>query len=93
MEWVEKAYFYRPNKLFEISASELNHQILLTDKNLQAMVNESKLFIVSILPHLAHRVLVPNEYHVLKDLPSYEVTHVVDAKAHQDRLEQRGKKC
>lgn len=92
VEWVEKASFDRPNKLFEISASEPNHQVLLTDKNLQAMVKESKSFIVPILPRLDPRVLVPNEHHMLKDLPSYEVTHVVDAKAHQERLEPREKK-
>lgn len=92
VEWVERASSDRPNKLFEISASEPNHQVLLIDKNLQVMVKESKSFIVPILPHLDPRVLVPNEHHVLKDLPSYEVTHVVDAKAHKERLEPREKK-
>lgn len=33
------------------------------------------------------------EHHILKDLPFYEVARMVDAKAHQDRLVQREKKC
>ncbi|KAL6331725.1 hypothetical protein AAG906_016721 [Vitis piasezkii] len=41
VEWVEKASFDRLNKIFEISSVEQNHQVLLTDKNLQAVVKES----------------------------------------------------
>lgn len=35
---------------------------------------------------------MPGEHHVLKDLPFYEVARAVDAKACQDRLDQREKK-
>lgn len=56
------------------------------------MVRESKSFILPILPCLAPKVLVPNEHHVLNDLPLYEVVCVADAKARQDWLEQRKKK-
>lgn len=73
VEWVEKASFERLNKLFEISVNECNHQILLTDKNLLAMVRESKLFNLPVLLRLAPKVLVPDEYHMLKDLHLYEV--------------------
>lgn len=42
MEWVEKASFDRLNKLFEISTNERNHQVLLMDGNLLAVVREFK---------------------------------------------------
>lgn len=92
MEWVEKASFAQLNKLFEISASERDHQVLLSDKNLQVLVKEAKPFILSILPRLAHRFLVSNEHYALKDLPFYEVAHLADSKTRQARLKQRKKK-
>lgn len=39
MEWVKKVSFARLNKLFEISTSERDHQVLILDNNLQALVN------------------------------------------------------
>lgn len=88
MEWVEKAYFDLLNKIFEISTTERNHQVLLRNRNLPAVVRESKTFLLPILPSLAPQSLVPNENHVLKDLSCYEVTCAADSKAHQDRLDQ-----
>ncbi|RVW26190.1 hypothetical protein CK203_107506 [Vitis vinifera] len=41
VKFVEKASFDRLNKIFEISSIEQNHQVLLTDKNLEAVVKES----------------------------------------------------
>lgn len=64
----------------------------MTDKNLQAVVKKAKPFIRPILPHLAPKSLVPDEHHVLKDLPFYEVARATDSKARQDRLEQMEKK-
>lgn len=69
MECVKKASFDQLNKLFEISATERNHQVLLMDKNLQAVVREFKSFILPIVPYLAPRFLVSGKHHVLKDLP------------------------
>lgn len=82
MEWVEKASFDQLNKLFETSANERNHQVLLTDRNLLVVVRESKSFILPILPRMAPKVLVPYEHHVLKNLPLYEVVLAADAKTH-----------
>lgn len=92
MEWVEKASFDRLNKLFEISAIERNQQVLLMDKNLLLVVMESKPFILHILPRLAPRSLVLGEYHVLKDLPYYEVVRAIDSKERHNCLEQKEKK-
>ena len=89
---MEKASFDRLNKLFEIFIAGSNHKVLLTDRNLLAMVKKSKSFIIPILPCLAPQALVPDEHHVLKDLSCYEVGHAVDSKACQDLLEQRKKK-
>lgn len=72
VEWVEKASFDRLNKLFVISVGERNHETLLADQNLQTLVKDSHLYIVPTLPHFAPRVLVPDEHHVLKNLPFYE---------------------
>lgn len=84
MEWVEKASFNGLNKLFEISTNERNHQILLTDRNFLVMVRELKSFILPILPSLTPKVLVSGGYHVLKDLPLYEIARATDVKARQD---------
>lgn len=92
MEWVEKVSFARLNKLFEISTSERDHQVLLSDNNLQALVKESKSFILPILPCLAPQSLVLNKHYLLKDPPFYKVARVADSKAHQACLEQREKK-
>ncbi|RVX23748.1 hypothetical protein CK203_000026 [Vitis vinifera] len=62
------------------------------DRNLLTVVRESWLYILPILPSFVPKVLVPGEHDLLKDLPFYEVAHVVDPKARQDRLDQREKK-
>lgn len=92
MEWVKKVSFARLNKLFEISTSERDHQVLILDNNPQALVKESKSFILPILPCLAPRFLVLGKHYLMKDLPFYEVARVADSKAHQACLEQREKK-
>lgn len=91
VEWVEKASFDRLNKLFVISSSERHHQTFLTGKNLLAVVRESQLYIIPILPCLAPKVLVSGEHHVLNDLLSYKKARAAYSKAHQDRLDQREK--
>ena len=93
VEWVEKTSFDGLNKLFVISTSERNHETLLTYQNLQAMVRDSQQYVISTLPRFALRVLVPDEHHVLKDLHFYEEARVADAKARQDQLDQKEKKC
>lgn len=55
-----------------ISASEQNHETLLTYQNLLAVVRDSQPYIVPILPRFVARVLVSDEHHVLRDLPFYE---------------------
>lgn len=87
VEWVEKASFDQLNKLFEISATERNHQVFLMDKNLLSVVMESKPFILPILPHLAPQSFVIGEHHMLKDLPCYEVARTVDLKERHKHLE------
>lgn len=73
MEWAKKASFDHLNKLFEITANERNHQTLLMNKNLIVVIQKPKSYVLSIIPHPVFKVLVPNEHHVLKDLPFYEV--------------------
>lgn len=90
---MEKASFDRLNKLFGISTSERHHQTLLIDQNLLVVVRESQSFVFPILSCLAPKVLEPNEHHTLNDLPFYEEVRAIDAKAQQDQLESREKKC
>ena len=92
MEWVKKASFDWLNKLFVISTNERHHKTLLIDKNLVVIVWESHPYILSILPHFEPKMLVPDEHHVLKDLSFYKEVRVVDAKAQQNRFDQREKK-
>ena len=68
MEWVEKAFFTRLNKLFEIDASEQNHKVLLLDKNLLTLIGDPKLFIILVFPRVAPPSLVHCEHFALKDL-------------------------
>ena len=86
---MEKASFDLLNKLFVISAGKRNHQTLITDRNLLAVVWEPQLYVFHIIPHLLLKVLVPGVHYVLKDLPFYKVVREVDVKVHQDRLDQR----
>ena len=80
IEWVEKTFFDHLNKMFEITAKERNHRILLIDRNLLVVVWEPKLYVLPILPHPAPKVLVPGEHHVLKDLTLYEFARAANAK-------------
>lgn len=89
---MKKASFTRLNKLFKIYASKRNHKVLLSDKNLLTLINDPKSFIIPVFPHVALLSLIPNEHFMMKDLPFYEVTRLVDSKARQARLEEREKK-
>ena len=92
VEWVEKTSFDWLNKLFMISASERNHETLLTKQNLQAVVRDSQSFVIPTLPCFAPRVLVFDEHHVLKDLLFYKEARAADTKAKKDWLDQKKKK-
>ena len=81
---MDKTSFDRLNKLFVISASERNHETLLTDQNLQAVVQDSESYVVPTLPHFVPRVLVSSEHYVLKDLSFNAEARAADAKARQD---------
>lgn len=87
VEWVEKAPFDRLNKMFVITSDERNHQTLLSDQNLLAIVWEPQLYVFPIIPWPFPKVLVSGEHYVLKDLPFYEESREVDTKARQDRLD------
>ena len=89
---MDKASFAHLNKLFEIGTTELAHNFLLSDKNLQALIENLKPFIIPVFPLLALLSLVPNEHFVLKDLSFYEIDHLVDSEARHDHLEEREKK-
>lgn len=45
-----------------------------------------------IIPRWLSKVVVPGEHHILKDLPFYEEAREENAKAHQERLDQREEK-
>ena len=59
VEWMEKAFFVLLNKLFEIEVFERNHKVLLSNKNLLALINEPKLFVIPVFPRMASPFLVP----------------------------------
>lgn len=65
---MEKASFTRLNKLFKIDASERNHKVILSDKNLLMLIDDPKLFIIPVFPCVAPLSLVLGEHFVLKDL-------------------------
>lgn len=89
---MDKTSFTQLNKLFEIDISERAHKVLLSDKNLFALIDNPKSFIIPIFPHLASPSLVFGKHFVLKDLPFYEVASLENFEARQARLEEREKK-
>lgn len=88
---MEKAFFAMLNKPFEIEVSERNHKIFLLDKNLLALINEPKSFIMPVFPHVAPSFLVPGKHFVLKNLSFYAVTCLADSEARQAHLEKQEK--
>lgn len=90
---MEKDLFAHLNKLFEIDTAEWAYNIFLSDKNLQALIENPKPFIIPMFHRLAHPSLVPNEYFMLKDLPFYEIAHSMDYEGRQAHLQEREKKC
>lgn len=92
IKWVEKAFFALLNKLFEIEVFERNHKVLLSDKNLLALINEPKLFVIPVFPCMAPSFLVLGKHFVLKNLSFYVISRLADSKARQAHLEKREKK-
>ena len=92
VEWVDKASFTRLNKLFKINASERAYKVLISNKNLLALIDNPKSFISPIFPRLALPSLVLDEHFVLKDLPFYKIARLADFEAHQAHLEEREQK-
>ena len=92
VKWVEKAFFVHINKLIKITASERNHQTLLSTWNLLAVIQEPQPYVLPIIPRQTPRVVMFGEHFVLKDLPFYEEEREVDAKARQEHLDQREEK-
>ena len=89
---MEKASFDRLNRLFEIISVERHYQILLTTRNLLAVVREPQPYVLNILPRRLPKVVVPEEHFVLKDLPFYERAREANAKACHEHLDQREEK-
>ncbi|RVW22467.1 hypothetical protein CK203_112790 [Vitis vinifera] len=62
IEWVEKAPFTLLNKLFEIDVVEQAYKVLLSDKNLLALIDNPKSFIIPVFSPLALSSLVPGPF-------------------------------
>lgn len=71
---------------------EWDYNTLLSARNLQEVVKESRSYVVPVVPRKLPRTVVPGEHFVLKDLPFYEKDSEADAKAWQERLNQREEK-
>ncbi|RVX10452.1 hypothetical protein CK203_016852 [Vitis vinifera] len=52
VEWVEKVSFDHLNKLFVIYAVKMNHQTLLMNQNLLAVVQEPQPYVLLVIPRL-----------------------------------------
>ena len=89
---MDKTSFTQLNKLFEIDVFERAHKVLLSDKNLFALIDNPKSFIIPVFSHLASPSLVLGKHFMLKDLPFYEVASLENFEARQARLEEREKK-
>lgn len=89
VEWVEKVSFNHLNKLFVITSNEKNHQTLLFVRNLLTIIQEPQPYILPIILRWLPKIVVPEEHHILKDLPFYEEAHKANAKARQECLDQK----
>ena len=89
---MEKTLFTRLNKLFEIDASKRNHKVLMSNKNLLALIDDPKPFIIPVFSRVAPLPLVRGEHFVLKDFPFYEVARLTYSKARQAYLEELERK-
>lgn len=78
--------------MFEIDIAERVYNILLLDQNLQALIKNSKSFIIQVFPRLAPLSLEPDEHFLSKDLSFYKVARLVDSEARQARLKEWEKK-
>lgn len=75
-------FFSQLNKLFEIDATERAYKVIISDKNLLALINDPKPFIIPVFACLASPFLMSGEHFVLKDLSFYEVARLADSEAH-----------
>ena len=67
--------------------------MLLTARNLLAVVRESQAYVINILPRKLPKKVVPGEHNILKDLPFYKEVQKVDAQKRRALLDDReGKK-
>ena len=89
---MEKAPFTLLNKLFEIDAVEQAYKVLLSDKNLLALIDNPNSFIIPVFSRLAPSSLVPGEHFMLKGFPFHEVARLAYSKTRQARLEERERK-
>ena len=78
---MKKASFTRLSKLFEIDVVEWAHSALLSNKNLQVLIKNLKLFIILVFPWLAPPSLIPDEHFMLKDLFFYKVARLENFEA------------
>ena len=88
---MEKTSFAWLNKLFEIDVANQVYNVLLSNKNLLALIENPKLFIIPVFSRLAHSSLVLDEHFMLKDLSSCKVFCLATFEAHQACLEEREK--
>ena len=63
---MEKTSFIQLKKLFEIDATERAYKVILSNKNLLALIDNPKSFIIPVFPHLALPSLVSGEHFMLR---------------------------
>ncbi|RVW96087.1 hypothetical protein CK203_027599 [Vitis vinifera] len=62
VEWVEKASFIHLNKLFEITTNERNHHMLLSARNLLAVIRELQSYVFPIISRQLPKILKHQEH-------------------------------
>ncbi|KAL6319701.1 hypothetical protein AAG906_026770 [Vitis piasezkii] len=58
VEWVEKSFFTRLNKLYKIDQAKWNHTVLLTENYLKVVLAHPKSSVIPVFPRLAPPTLV-----------------------------------
>ena len=68
VSWVEKARLDFIKQLLEITERELNHELLLSIKNLQELGADPFSYIVHVIPRPLPKELIKGEHFILVDL-------------------------
>ncbi|RVW56304.1 hypothetical protein CK203_114158 [Vitis vinifera] len=92
VDWVEMRLLPISASVLKIDAKERQCKMLLTARNLMAVVQEPQEYVINILPRKMPKEVVPGEHYIVKDLPIYQALKEADAEKRRALLDNQEKK-